>query len=177
MPEPVVAATEISLDHESRAFCERHGIHDYLEEAIFPLAIVDFSGDGTGNDLCLGLTPGMCDGSVLERTAGSAVFCAVENGKGKAAEAGNRRSCRTQPRRKPLRRRNKGRSTSGAGLRRASAAMYVLALPVAAIKINRRRPRLPVDVLRLRRLLDDSAIQRPHRKCLRSLTEPRTTAL
>ncbi len=30
-----------------------------------------------------------CDGSVLERTAGSAVICTVENGKGKAAEAGN----------------------------------------------------------------------------------------
>ena len=53
---------------------------------------------------------------------------AVEDGKGKAAQARNGRSGHSPPRRKLFRRRNKGRSTSGAGLRRAPAAVHVLAL-------------------------------------------------
>ena len=53
---------------------------------------------------------------------------AVEDGKGKSVQAGNGRGGPRQPHRKLVRRRHKERSTAGAGLRRAPAAMHVLAL-------------------------------------------------
>jgi len=57
-----------------------------------------------------------------------AALCVVENGKGKAAQARNGGSGHSPPRRNLLLRQNKGRSTSGAGLRRAPAGVHVLAL-------------------------------------------------